>query len=68
MFFKVVHCMGHLKSVTTGAKSDQKGSRFCFIGIGVPLMFSSTFEVPLDQGTFSSHHSLDLSFMYCENG
>lgn len=65
--YRVVHCMGRLKSVITGAQSDKEGSHCCFIGIGVPLMFNSTFEVPLDQATFSSHHSLDFSFQYSEN-
>ena len=36
------------------------------VGIGVPLMFSSTFEVPLDRATFTSRHSLDMNFLSCD--
>lgn len=38
-----------------------------FVAIGVPLMFSSTFEVPLDRRTFTSRHSLDMKFLYCDD-
>lgn len=67
--FQVVHCMGCLKlwSPST-AGNNKKCQPFCFVGIGVPLMFSPTFEVPLDRCTFTSHHALDLKFIYCEDG
>lgn len=36
------------------------------VAIGVPLMFSSTFEVPLDRATFTSRHNLDMNFLSCD--
>lgn len=60
--------MGCIKTITNGVESVEKGTPLCFVGIGVPLMYTSTFEVPLDQATFSSHHNLDLTFVYSENG
>ncbi|XP_028393358.1 hypoxia-inducible factor 1-alpha-like isoform X2 [Dendronephthya gigantea] len=67
--YRVVHCMGCLKLWSPSNASDSKKCQpFCFVGIGVPLMFSPTFEVPLDRCTFTSHHALDLKFLYCEEG
>ena len=37
------------------------------VAIAVPLMFSSTFEVPLDRATFTSRHSLDMNFLSCDD-
>ena len=68
--YRVVHCMGCLKlwSPSNGSTSSKKFQPYCFVGIGVPLMFSPTFEVPLDRCTFTSHHALDMKFIYCEDG
>lgn len=63
--------MGCLK-IAAGEDEDardcKKSRPLVFVGIGVPLMFTPTFEVPLDRCTFSSHHALDLKFIYCEEG
>jgi len=37
------------------------------VAIAVPLMFATTFEVPLDRGTFTSRHMLDMKFMQCDD-
>ncbi|XP_046859556.1 hypoxia-inducible factor 1-alpha-like isoform X2 [Xenia sp. Carnegie-2017] len=67
--YRVVHCMGCIKFwLPSTVNGSMKTKSSCFVGIGVPLMFSPTFEVPLDRCTFTSHHSLDLKFIFCEEG
>ena len=60
--------MGCMKAFANVGVGRESKPNLCFVGIGVPLMFTPTFEVPLDRCTFSSRHTLDLNFIYCEDG
>lgn len=67
LYFKVVHCTGCMKmQVRVSETGEEEQVPMFLVGIGVPLMFSSTFEVPLDRATFTSRHSLDMNFLSCD--
>lgn len=65
---KVVHCTGCMKTlVKTSDKGEKETVPLFMVAIAVPLMCSSTFEVPLDRATFTSRHSLDMNFLSCDD-
>lgn len=66
--YRVVHCTGSMKTLVkkTNEGEEEKVPLF-MVAIAVPLMFSSTFEVPLDRATFTSRHSLDMNFLSCDD-
>lgn len=67
-FVKVVHCTGCMKMlVKVSDTGEEERVPLFMVAIGVPLMFSSTFEVPLDRATFTSRHSLDMNFLSCDD-
>lgn len=67
IFLKVVHCTGCMKMTLRVSESGEEEQVPLFmVAIGVPLMFSSTFEVPLDRATFTSRHNLDMNFLSCD--
>ena len=53
-------------STTVTESGEEECVPLFMVAIGVPLMFSSTFEVPLDRATFTSRHSLDMNFLSCD--
>ena len=64
---KVVQCTGCMKmSIRVSETGEEEHVPMFMVAIGVPLMFSSTFEVPLDRATFTSRHSLDMNFLSCD--
>ena len=67
LFFQVVQCTGCMKmSVRVSESGEEEKVPMFMVAIGVPLMFTSTFEVPLDRATFTSRHSLDMNFLSCD--
>eukprot|EP00794_Sanderia_malayensis_P017655 gene17655-19410_t len=59
--YRVIHCIGTVKQYKTkfgvnGGESDT----MCFVAVGTPLLAAPTFDVPLDQKTFTSTHTLDF--------
>ena len=68
MHLQVVHCTGCMKmSVKVSESGEEEKVPLFMVAIGVPLMFTSTFEVPLDRATFTSRHSLDMKFLSCDD-
>lgn len=66
--YRVVHCTGCMKmSVKVSDSGEEEKVPLFMVAIGVPLMFTSTFEVPLDRATFTSRHSLDMKFLSCDD-
>lgn len=66
--YRVVHCTGCMKTlVKTSDKGEKETVPLFMVAIAVPLMCSSTFEVPLDRATFTSRHSLDMNFLSCDD-
>nr|AII22158.1 hypoxia inducible factor [Nematostella vectensis] len=66
--YRVVHCTGSMKYKTIINKEGQEQKVPLFlVAIAVPLMFATTFEVPLDRGTFTSRHMLDMKFLQCDD-
>lgn len=66
--YRVVHCTGCMKMlVKVSDTGEEERVPLFMVAIGVPLMFSSTFEVPLDRATFTSRHSLDMNFLSCDD-
>jgi len=53
-------------SIRLSETGEEEKVPMFMVAIGVPLMFSSTFEVPLDRATFTSRHSLDMNFLSCD--
>jgi hypothetical protein len=49
-----------------GADGKKEKVPLFLVAIAVPLMFATTFEVPLDRGTFTSRHMLDMKFLQCD--
>ena len=67
LLFKVVQCTGCMKMSTKVSETGEEEQIPLFmVAVGVPLMFSSTFEVPLDRATFTSRHNLDMNFLSCD--
>lgn len=65
--YRVVHCTGCMKmTVRVSESGEEEQVPLFMVAIGVPLMFSSTFEVPLDRATFTSRHNLDMNFLSCD--
>lgn len=68
LHLQVVHCTGCMKmSVKVSESGEEEKVPLFMVAIGVPLMFTSTFEVPLDRATFTSRHSLDMKFLSCDD-
>ncbi|XP_020896921.1 hypoxia-inducible factor 1-alpha [Exaiptasia diaphana] len=65
--YRVVHCTGSMK-YTTRYDDDGREEKvpLFLVAIAVPLMFATTFEVPLDRSTFTSRHMLDMKFLQCD--
>lgn len=53
-------------TVRVSESGEEEQVPLFMVAIGVPLMFSSTFEVPLDRATFTSRHNLDMNFLSCD--
>ena len=53
-------------SIKVSESGEEEKVPLFMVAIGVPLMFTSTFEVPLDRATFKSRHSLDMNFLSCD--
>ncbi|XP_031570758.1 endothelial PAS domain-containing protein 1-like [Actinia tenebrosa] len=65
--YRVVHCTGSMKyTERIGADGKKENVPLFLVAIAVPLMFATTFEVPLDRGTFTSRHMLDMKFLQCD--